>query len=97
MKMEDIEILVVGKHEQIMKTIIRLIDGKTQWKGHAAHTVDEAMKLAESIHFKVVLLGAGLSPDESELLKSSFTVPVVQHYGGGSGLLYAEIYQAMGI
>lgn len=96
MEMDSTEILVVGKHEQIMKTIIRLIDGKAPWKGHSAFSVEEAKTLAESIAFKVVLLGAGLSPEESKTLKSSFTVPVVQHYGGGSGLLYAEIYQAIG-
>jgi hypothetical protein len=43
-----------------------------------------------------VLLGAGLSEDEAEQVRQHFTVPVVQHYGGGSGLLYAEIYQALG-
>ena len=94
--MENIEILVVGKHEQIMKTIIRLIDAKTQWKGHAAFTVEESMKLAKSFAFNVVLLGAGLTTAESDDLRSSFTVPVIQHYGGGSGLLFAEIYEAIG-
>jgi len=94
--MENIEILVVGKHDQIMKTIIRLIDTKTQWKGHPASTVEESMKLAESFAFNVVLLGAGLTTAESDDLRSSFTVPVIQHYGGGSGLLFAEINEAIG-
>lgn len=94
--MENTEILVVGKHEEIMKTIIRLIEAKTQWKGHAAFSVEESKKLAESIDFHVVLLGAGLTTAESDALKSIFTVPVVQHYGGGSGLLFAEIYEAIG-
>lgn len=94
--MENTEILVVGKHEEIMKTIIRLIEAKTQWNGHAAFSVEESKKLAESIAFNVVLLGAGLTTAESKAIKSIFTVPVVQHYGGGSGLLFAEIYEAIG-
>lgn len=93
--MENIEILVVGKHEQIMRTIVRLIDGKPQWKGSAAFSVEEATRLAQRTAFKVVLLGAGLSQSESDKLRGYFKIPVVQHYGGGSGLLYAEIYEAL--
>jgi Asp/Glu/hydantoin racemase len=93
--MENIAILVIGKHEQIMKTIIRLIDGKAPWKGHAAFTVEDAKALNEVTRFDIVLLGAGLSDVETDLLKKHFSVPVIQHYGGGSGLLYAEIYKEL--
>lgn len=96
METDHIEILVVGKHEQIMKTIIRLINAKKEWKGHAAFSVEEAKSLADTTAFNLILLGAGLSTAESETIKSIFNVPIVQHYGGGSGLLSAEIYGAMG-
>lgn len=94
--MEKIEILVVGKHPEIIKTIGRLLNGKG-WNGTLAFSADEAIKHARSIPFNLVLLGAGLSEDETRPLRQHFTVPVVQHYGGGSGLLYAEVYQALGI
>jgi len=94
--MQKIEILVVGKHPEIMKTILRLINNKPEWSGTAAFSVDEAVELSNTITFDVVLLGAGVDDEESSLLKAHFKVPVVQHYGGGSGLLYAEIYQALG-
>jgi Asp/Glu/hydantoin racemase len=93
--MDNTQILVVGKHEEIMKTIIRLIDGKEQWKGHAAFSAAEAQTLSNVTHIDIVLLGAGLSEIESDRIKTFFTVPVIQHYGGGSGLLYAEIYEGL--
>jgi hypothetical protein len=91
--MKEVKILIVGKHPDIMKTILRLINNKPGWTGTGAFTVDEALGQPT---VDVVLLGAGLSKEESEQIKLSFKVPVVQHYGGGSGLLYAEIYQAIG-
>jgi DNA-binding response OmpR family regulator len=93
--MGKIEILVVGKHPEIMKTIMRLLNGKG-WNCALAFSPDEAIKHGRSIPFNIVLLGAGLSEDEAEQVRQHFTVPVVQHYGGGSGVLYAEIYQALG-
>jgi hypothetical protein len=94
--MQKIEILVVGKHPEIMKTILRLINSKPEWSGNAAFSVDEAVELSGKIALDIVLLGAGIDDEESKLLKAYFDVPVVQHYGGGSGLLYAEVYQALG-
>ena len=93
--MPKTKILVVGKHEKIMKTILRLINGKPAWNGTAAFSAEEGVKLGLTTDFDIVLLGAGLSEEESNLLKAHFKVPVIQHYGGGSGLLYAEVYGAM--
>jgi len=94
--MKKIEILVVGKHPEIMATILRLINSKPEWNGNTAFSVSEAMEKSVSTAFNIVLLGAGLSDNEKEHLKSSFNIPVIQHYGGGSGLLFAEIYQVLG-
>jgi len=95
--MQNIEILIVGKHPDIMKTILRLLNNKSGWSGTAAFTTDEAIEKGSTIVFDVVLLGAGLTNIESEQIQAYYQVPVVQHYGGGSGLLYAEIYQALNI
>jgi DNA-binding response OmpR family regulator len=95
--MKNIEILIVGKHPDIMKTILRLLNNKADWTGTGAFSADEALGLGKSVLFDVVLLGAGLSEVESKQIQDHFTVPVVQHYGGGSGLLYAEVYEALGV
>jgi DNA-binding NarL/FixJ family response regulator len=98
--MDTIEILVVGKHPQIMETILRLINNKPDWKGYAAFTQNEAMDLFREKPCNVVLIGAGLTQAEHDELCLFFaahkpTVPVIQHYGGGSGLLYAEVFEAL--
>ena len=94
--MAKIEILIVGKHPEIMKTILRLINSKPEWNGSSAFSAAEAIEKSKIIDLNVVLLGAGLTEQEAVDLQAYFTIPVIQHYGGGSGLLYAEIYQALG-
>ncbi|WP_183572246.1 hypothetical protein HDF18_04065 [Mucilaginibacter sp. X5P1] len=95
--MQNIEILIIGKHPDIMKTILRLINNKPGWNGTAVFTADEAIEKGNAIPFNIVLLGAGLNVTESKQIQEHYKVPVIQHYGGGSGLLYAEIYQALNI
>lgn len=97
--METIQILVVGKHPQIMQTILRLINNKPEWNGIGVSTCSEAIAAAQQ-PFNLVLIGAGLTNAENDELCIFFgsqepNVPVVQHYGGGSGLLYAEIFEAL--
>jgi hypothetical protein len=93
--MEKTEIIVVGKHPEIMKTILRLINNQPEWNGTLAFSADEAIECSKSVACHLVLLGAGLSATEAQQIRDYFAVPVVQHYGGGSGLLYAEVYQAL--
>jgi DNA-binding NarL/FixJ family response regulator len=100
--MSNIKILVIGRHPEIMQTIIRLINNKPEWVGLGALTNDEAISIFRAQECHVVLMGAGVNADETAVLRNLFNtekpeVPVIQHYGGGSGLLFAEIYQALGI
>lgn len=95
--MEKLQILAVGKHPEIMKTVLRLINNQPEWNGTIAYTTDEAMAYSKAIAFNVVLLCAGLDDVETQQIKTHFNVPVIQHYGGGSGLLYAEIHQTLGV
>ena len=95
--MKEIEILIVGKHPDIMPVILRLLNKKPNWNGHTAFSAVDAITKSRDVPFDVVLLGAGLTGAETEQIREHFTVPVVQHYGGGSGLLYAEVYQALNI
>ncbi len=94
--MQKIEILVVGKHPEIMNTILRLVNNKVEYNGTIAFSCEEAMEQAGEKNFECVLIAAGLSNSESDQLRAYFKVPVIQHYGGGSGLIYAEIIQALG-
>lgn len=98
--MNKIEILIVGTNESIMKTIARLIDSNVEWLATIAFSVDEAVKICLAKEFRLALIGAGLASIEEVSLKNNLEelrpkMPIIKHYGGGSGLLYAEIYQGL--
>ena len=95
-----VEILLVGTDIQVVKIIIRLINNNPQWNASSAMSVVDAKLLMLENNFRILLIGAGLTNlEESELCvftKSNFTtISIVQHYGGGSGLLSAEILNAL--
>jgi DNA-binding NtrC family response regulator len=99
--MEKLEILIIGTNEPIVKTIARLIDKENKWVAIVAFNLVEAKHILSTKQLKLVLIGAGLSESEEEELKQFIKninpqLPIVKHYGGGSGLLFAEIYQAIG-
>jgi DNA-binding NtrC family response regulator len=98
--MESINILIIGTNKPIIKTIERLINQQEQWQAAIAFSVDEAYESCLVRDFNVVLIGAGLTDKEENLLKQRLNklyphLPLIKHYGGGSGLLFAEIYQAI--
>ena len=100
--MDTLEILVVGTHPEILKVILRLIHANPLWKATGCSCVSDAKDTFLEKDFDLVLLGAGLAEDEELELTSHFesqkpVVRIVKHYGGGSGLLFAEIYQAIEI
>lgn len=98
--MSTIQILAVGCNKPIMETIARLIDKEGKWLATIAFTIEEAIQHCLLKEFGLVLIGAGLTEDEELALKQEISqlrpnLPIVKHYGGGSGLLYAEIYQGL--
>ena len=98
--MSKIEILVIGRHPEILKTVIRLVNTNAEWNATGAGTDEEAMAVFDTIDFKLVLLGGGIEKQSEEILCAALkaknpAIIIVQHYGGGSGLLAAEIYEAL--
>ena len=99
--MEKAEILIICTHDEILKTIVRLIDSNSSLRGTGANTLEQALTLFKSATFDLILIGAGLNIQEEEELitnidRSIKKTPIVRHYGGGSGLLFTEIFQALG-
>ena len=98
--MNKINILYTGRHSEILETVVRLINQNENWKGYGAANNDEALSLFKGKDFRVVLLGCGIPEDEETELRKAFTTLnpqciIVQHYGGGSGLLANEIHAAL--
>ena len=98
--MSKIEILVICRHEGILQTIVRLVNNNPDWNATGVATDDDAIAAFNSHPFKLVLLGSGIEKESEDKLCAAFKahnpdIIIVEHYGGGSGLLAAEIYQAL--
>jgi DNA-binding NarL/FixJ family response regulator len=98
--MDTINILVICRHPDILQTILRLINNNAEWDATGTITDEEAMAAFNTTPFDLVLLGNGIEPENEERLTDTFKaskpgIPVIQHYGGGSGLLFAEIYEGL--
>jgi hypothetical protein len=98
--MSTVKILAIGRHEQILQTVVRLINNNPEWDGIGAVTDKEAVQQFDHQVIDLILLCGGIEPESEENLRAYFTahrpqVSIIQHYGGGSGLLTAEIYEAL--
>ena len=95
-----IKVLVVGRHPEIMQTVLNLINKTDDWVAEGAPSDETAIELYQQRRFDVVLIGGGVEEESEAKLRAIFTfqnplIRIVQHYGGGSGLLFAEIKSAL--
>lgn len=98
--MKKKEILVMCCHPGILETLIRLIEKSGEFKATPAATAEEVLNCFSTGAFDLVLMGAGLAPEAEQELKRDLhkinpETPVIYHFGGGSGLLFAEIKQGL--
>ena len=83
-----------------MEIVVRLINANENWEGIGAVTDEEAIQIFQKENFDIVLLGSGID-EESEVMLDAFfrkvnsKIKIIQHYGGGSGLLKSEILLAL--
>lgn len=99
--MSKTQILVIGRHPEILATVIRLVNNNPDWNATGCITDEEAISAFDKETFAMVLLGGGIEEPSEDKLSTYFKannpdIKIVQHYGGGSGLLSAEIYEALG-
>ncbi|MEN0054998.1 MAG: hypothetical protein AAGC65_15085 [Mucilaginibacter sp.] len=98
--MNQAQILVIGRHPEILRTVVRLVNSNTEWNATGCISDEEAVALFNAQEFALVLLGGGIDEASEKALGNYFksirpNVKIIQHYGGGSGLLSAEIYEAL--
>lgn len=98
--MEKIEILVVGRNPEIVQTVVQLINKNPAWNATPALTDADAISLFQNRIFSLVLLGGGIEAQSDTSLRQVFTshnpnITIIQHYGGGSGLMATEINMAL--
>jgi hypothetical protein len=98
--MSKTQILTIGRHPEILQTVIRLVNSNPDWECTGVITDDEAIAAFAAKPFELVLLGGGIEKQSEEKLCGAFraqnpAIIIIQHYGGGSGLLTAEIYEGL--
>ncbi|MFV5696051.1 hypothetical protein ACM55G_11520 [Flavobacterium sp. LB3P122] len=98
--METTNILYIGRHIEILAIVVRLINSNEGWSGVGVMNDDEAEEIFCQKEFSLVLLGSGIQKESETSLRAFFkkqnpNIIVVQHYGGGSGLLKSEIIVAL--
>jgi DNA-binding NtrC family response regulator len=94
------QILVIGNHEKIMEILVRHINYNENWNAIPAKSEEEARLLFTQNHFDLVLLSSGFEEEIERNLTIFFkqknpSIEVIPHYGGGTGLLQNEIYEAI--
>jgi len=94
------QILAIGRHAEILQTVVRLVNNNPEWNATGAGTDEEATLAFSTQAYKLVLLGGGIEKESEDKLCAAFKaekpgIIIVEHYGGGSGLLAAEIHQAL--
>jgi hypothetical protein len=90
----------MGRHPQIMDTILRLIHTQPMWYAMGALTDNEAIERFQENNFDLALIGGGVEEESESKLKAEFEkvnprIKIIRHYGGGSGLLFNEINEAL--
>jgi DNA-binding NarL/FixJ family response regulator len=93
-------ILVIGRHADINETVVKLLNNENGWHASGALSDADAIRKFEKENFDIVLIGGGVNEDSEQELITNFkrtkpSVKIVRHYGGGSGLLFAEIMEAL--
>jgi DNA-binding response OmpR family regulator len=95
-----VNILVIGRHQEILETVLRIINKSEHWAAQGTQTDEEAIVLFDQQKFDIVLLCGGIAEESEAALRTIFTekdpeIIIIQHYGGGSGLLSNEIIHAL--
>jgi DNA-binding NtrC family response regulator len=98
--MNKLNILVIGRHDEIMETVVRLLNSQPGWYAEGALNDREALEKLNQTAFECVLMGGGVEETSerqltSEIKKLRPQTRVIRHFGGGSGLLFNEIQMAL--
>lgn len=98
----QLNILVIGKDPEILTVVLRLLNDYKEANYHAIGTTDshQARALFADADIDLVLITNGIDATLDASLREEFLgrrpdVRILQHFGGGSGLLFAEIAQAL--
>lgn len=95
--MKTLNFLVIGKNQEILKALKRIIENNNGWKAEIQCDEEASYDYVKENQVDVVLLSSGLDEKFENKMKVFCStldkdVKVIDHYGGGSGLLENEVY-----
>ncbi|MBO6200526.1 MAG: hypothetical protein J6N74_02770 [Chryseobacterium sp.] len=95
--MESLQFLVIGKNQEILDTLKRIIENNEGWKAEIESDENVCYDYIKENQVDIVLLSSGLDEEFENEIKVfcqnlDKEVKVIDHYGGGSGLLKNEVY-----
>lgn len=95
--MKTLNFLVIGKNQEILETLKRIIENNEGWKAEVESDENICYNYIKENQVDIVLLSSGLEEKFENEIKVfcgnlDKEVKVIDHYGGGSGLLKNEVY-----
>lgn len=95
-----LSILVVGRHPEIMATVLRLLRSRDGVTADGRTTDEGTLALMGSGPWDLLLIGGGVEAESREALSARFSQKypngkTLVHFGGGGGLLWNEIEEAL--
>lgn len=95
--MKTLNFLVIGKNQEILETLKRIIENNYGWKAEIRSDETICADYIKGNQVDIVLLSSGLEEKFENDIKGfcknlDKDVKVIDHYGGGSGLLKNEVY-----
>ena len=98
--MNRTEILVTGRNQDSVNSIIKLMDNNNDWVSTNAATDEEAIEKFHQRDFDIVLFTDGINDDEVKKLRKVFTIQnpdiiILTHYGSEGNLLADKINAAL--
>lgn len=95
--MERLNFLVIGKNQEILDTLKRILEKNEGWHAELTSNENYCYKFLEENPVDILLLSSGLD-EQFEVKVKEFAaslgkgIKIIDHYGGGSGLLKNEVY-----
>ncbi|MDQ6471729.1 hypothetical protein RB619_13820 [Flavobacterium sp. LHD-80] len=94
--MKTFEFLILGKNEPILEILTRLVNAYEEWNAIPFNDENLAQEYFLKNKIDIVLLSSGIEDHiekqfTSFCIKTQPDVEVIEHFGGGSGLLRSEI------
>jgi hypothetical protein len=95
--MNTLHFLVIGKNQEILDVLKRVIENNKGWTADVQTDENFCYEYIQQNKVDIVLLSSGLEDEFEKEIKIFCNgldkeVKVIDHYGGGSGLLKNEVY-----